>query len=731
MEVTILNASGDGVGPSLLLSHGGGAGQYLVNVPEGFSRLVLEHRIRPCAKLSCLVLTSIRPVAAGGIGGLILRLAQDGHEKLEVTGPRGSAAFVHALRHIFRWRHPKVFVSEWTEGNVPVFEDEYVVIFPILASGNRCQSCVYQQNASFSRHHEEDLLPELDEDSNPVFVRDTRGNHSIADCTAPGSSPVTTVLGYTFYLKKLNSSLLILDIPDCSTLSGMEADAILHCEQHPQGIAAVIHLSPGPVVTSEEYSRWIENYQSFHVLVNASSPQYGFQASLRTTAMLNMVSKKFFPIPANCNECEPSAAKRSSLTSGHLLSRIVLERGSCGDIVVRMDHSKCIENFNFTNYQEDLLKLQPWLRDKLLNMESQRCSSNQLVARAMKRSMLRKSCGQSRTAVCSSDDFEVQFFGTGSAEPSKYRGSSGVLLRLRGSAAMLLDAGEGVLGQIFRSYGEAKALEAVNSIECLWLSHKHADHVLGAVAIVCSQARERTKPLLVIGSTAVVKWLTEVCNAHAQSGFPLPAFVVMHFEEFEGSHHLGRVLETLQLKSIASVPVNHCYEAYGLVLHGQTGWHLVYSGDTRPSDRLIQAGAGCTLLIHEATFEDCLESHARKKRHCTVSEALQVGSRMQAEQVILTHFSQRYPKVVEIDVTSYPNACVAFDGMVVTSSSMRGLRELQGVVRMVLAAQDPWIAKAPPSPEGWQSDTRKRHLEGSLDAPKPPSVPKHIRWESD
>lgn len=57
MQAQIVTAPGDGVAPALLLSlpspagSGGGGrlppAQYLFNVPDGFARLVLEHRLRP------------------------------------------------------------------------------------------------------------------------------------------------------------------------------------------------------------------------------------------------------------------------------------------------------------------------------------------------------------------------------------------------------------------------------------------------------------------------------------------------------------------------------------------------------------------------------------------------------------------------------------------------------------------------------------------------------------
>ncbi len=58
----LLGAAADGVGPAALLTLG--RTQLLVNAPEGLSRLALEHRARPGARLGALLLTSLRPEAA-------------------------------------------------------------------------------------------------------------------------------------------------------------------------------------------------------------------------------------------------------------------------------------------------------------------------------------------------------------------------------------------------------------------------------------------------------------------------------------------------------------------------------------------------------------------------------------------------------------------------------------------------------------------------------------------
>jgi ribonuclease Z len=79
-------------------------------------------------------------------------------------------------------------------------------------------------------------------------------------------------------------------------------------------------------------------------------------------------------------------------------------------------------------------------------------------------------------------------------------------------------------------------------------------------------------------------------------------------------------LRAAGLTEVEAVAVHHCPEAAALVLAHRSGWRVVYSGDCRPSDALARRGARCSLLIHEATFEPDLQTHALQKRHCTTSE---------------------------------------------------------------------------------------------------------------
>ena len=139
-----------------------------------------------------------------------------------------------------------------------------------------------------------------------------------------------------------------------------------------------------------------------------------------------------------------------------------------------------------------------------------------------------------------------------------------------------------------------------------------------------------------------------------------------------------------------AVSVNHCHDAFGLVVTHRDGWKLVYSGDTRPCKALQEAGQDCTLLIHEATFEPALIEHAKAKKHSTTEEALEVAANMGAYRTILTHFSQRYSKVpVELQANSKmaESVMIAFDGMTVPLCLSDVLPKLLSGVALAFAAE--------------------------------------------
>ncbi|KAJ0639443.1 putative ribonuclease Z [Helianthus annuus] len=75
----------------------------------------------------------------------------------------------------------------------------------------------------------------------------------------------------------------------------------------------------------------------------------------------------------------------------------------------------------------------------------------------------------------------------------------------------------------------------------------------------------------------------------------------------------------------------------------------------------------------QATFEDALEKEAVAKKHSTTSEAIETGNAAGAYRIILTHFSQRYPKIPVFDESHMHKTCIAFDMMSVNFADLHVL----------------------------------------------------------
>jgi ribonuclease Z len=87
------------------------------------------------------------------------------------------------------------------------------------------------------------------------------------------------------------------------------------------------------------------------------------------------------------------------------------------------------------------------------------------------------------------DDIVVTTLGTGSAIPSKYRNVSATHLDIPGLGGILLDCGEGSLGQLRRRFGPEGTRRIMSELKMIYISHMHADHHLGLQAIL----REKVK----------------------------------------------------------------------------------------------------------------------------------------------------------------------------------------------------------------------------------------------
>lgn len=76
------------------------------------------------------------------------------------------------------------------------------------------------------------------------------------------------------------------------------------------------------------------------------------------------------------------------------------------------------------------------------------------------------------------------------------------------------------------------------------------------------------------------------------------------------------------------------------------------------------------LVLLQATFEDSMKDEAIARNHSTTKEAIAVGTSAGAYRIILTHFSQRYPKIPVFDEDDMHKTCIAFDLMSVNLADL-------------------------------------------------------------
>ncbi|EDQ90945.1 uncharacterized protein MONBRDRAFT_23750 [Monosiga brevicollis MX1] len=302
----------------------------------------------------------------------------------------------------------------------------------------------------------------------------------------------------------------------------------------------------------------------------------------------------------------------------------------------------------------------------------------------------------------------VHFLGTGSAVPSKYRNVTSMLVAQHDDEAalqwtLLMDAGEGSTAQLLRLLGPTAQAEHLAKLAVVHISHVHADHLLGMPGLMRARKRARAargepnSPLCIVGPMAIMKVLRTVGFVpkrdfyFLRNDFCFPAELQQdESSEVEDSglvkatrDALASTLAKMQL-SLQTLPVNHCRHATGLSLRSTRGWSLTWSGDTRPCDVFARFCPDVDLMIHEATFEAELQADAVGKRHSTTEEAITIANDTRARALLLTHFSQRYPRIPKPE-SAKPNmpTAVAFDLMSIPLRAVEGLAPYLDVLQYV------------------------------------------------
>ncbi|KAA8492119.1 tRNase Z TRZ3, mitochondrial [Porphyridium purpureum] len=710
--------------------------RYLFECGDGTQRLCSEYKVKVAhPRMRNIFLSTNTAQSLGGLFGMLLTLADAGKTQLAITAPSGIQQLFKASKPFIYRPSLKLDITEVDaphQNTLPqlVSQDDLVSVFAvplmsdqephILKAGSTpfvvsyiCRAC------DMPGKFDAEAAQRLGIPPGPTYGRLKRGESVVlasGEVVTPQMVMSESISGSVILFARVPS---VDYVQNFVAHDGLSPIALCKDERRARFVC-VVHMAPREVLQDERYRAWCQALEASpltsrvqHIGLHQSlgvGDRLSFHAQAQDTYKLHRaLGLPFFPLPAG------------SLSSDHMRS-VEAHAAALSHSSIRFDppdlsamsesRRSCNEALQALLGVPDVVLAETKLRLNLAPVTAVGLVYNETASLSMCADMLndieaevhavlptptaeKTSLGvdaseavphvmapvANKFAHMGDRECEITFLGTAAAIPGKHRNVSAILLNMFERGAVLLDCGEGTLGQLTRSKGQQRADEILRRLKAVWISHMHADHHLGLLHVLsrCSQPQlGRTKPVMVLGPRPLQNWLasySKFCENVSYLYFDNQIFVepqqpsANYFPE-----HLGL--------RVRCVEVDHCSLSYGLVLDDCVhDWRLVYSGDTRPCRALAEAGKDALIAIHEATLENDMAQEAREKMHCTTSEAIDICVHdMNAYRTILTHFSQRYPRVPALkdstELLKHQSVALAFDFMVVNFKDLDALPRL-------------------------------------------------------
>uniref|UniRef100_A0A8C0YK01 Zinc phosphodiesterase ELAC protein 2 n=1 Tax=Cyprinus carpio carpio TaxID=630221 RepID=A0A8C0YK01_CYPCA len=610
--------------------------RYLFNCGEGTQRLMQEHKMK-IAHLDNIFLTRMSWETVGGLSGMILTLKDTGVPQCVLSGPPQLILFICILSAAVRpYTEPQYKDDTMTVSQVPLFCECHLIftLFPTISSESDshlkdvtesiCAVCVclHSKKGNFLVLKAKEMgLPVGTAAIGPIIEALKAGKTVTHDgkeirpeelCTPADPGPV----------------FIVVDCPSEDFIQLLCTNHIL--QRHQTGgsedsAALVVHMTPESVLDTDQYKSWMERFPSSteHLVMNEQTFTPHNTRSHKLQTQLNLIHPEIFPPLKLYKTKEP----RASLRTPNI-------------------RAECLMKFQLRPKLE-------WQRSGL-RADFVLCFICLFVFYAGK-----------------GEKFpEIVFLGTGSSLPMKIRNVSGTLVNISSSQSLLLDCGEGTFGQLCRHYGD-DVDEILSRLSTIFVSHLHADHHTGLIHLLLERERalnslgKAFSPVYLIAPVQIMTWLNQY-HDHCQQILSQIKYFLCDGAEIptvETKSFIQAVLKKNDLLKFQTCYVRHCKNAFACSLTHQSGWQLVFSGDTMPCDAVVNIGKNATLLIHEATLEDGMEEEACEKRHSTTSQAIGIGMKMNAEFIVLNHFSQRYAKIPLFSDDFNSKVGISFDHM--------------------------------------------------------------------
>ncbi|MCL7045921.1 hypothetical protein MKW94_020503 [Papaver nudicaule] len=301
----------------------------------------------------------------------------------------------------------------------------------------------------------------------------------------------------------------IVLLVDCPSVSHLQDLISLHSlNNYYDGVKivnCVIHLSPSSVTMTAEYQTWMQRFGGAqHIMAGHEKKNMEIpilKSSARMAARLNHLCPNFFPsrgfwshqhlnngdqnimassVVSVPNVTESVAAENllkfhlrpyaqlgldkstipELLTPAKVIDELLLEIPEIVDAVSEVSHlwnktgdtteSKLAPGGNIIMTEEPWMDENAFILNKNLGKQDSNAALKEIPYNTNMDDLNHESKPPSCLENITREDMEIVLLGTGSSQPSKYRNVTSIYINLFSKGSMLLDCGEGTLGQLKR-----------------------------------------------------------------------------------------------------------------------------------------------------------------------------------------------------------------------------------------------------------------------------------------
>ena len=241
----------------------------------------------------------------------------------------------------------------------------------------------------------------------------------------------------------------------------------------------------------------------------------------------------------------------------------------------------------------------------------------------------------------------VVMLGTGTPNPDPERSGPATAV-IAGGQAYLVDCGPGVVRRAEAAWQRGTDELDMPGLTRLFVTHLHSDHTAGyADLILTPWVLDREQPLEVYGPPGIISMTDHILAAYAED-----IDIRLHGKQPQNesgirveAHEIapGEIYEDENVKVTAfAVPHGTWEHAFGFRFD-TADRSVVITGDTTPSDSVVEACSGCDVLVHEVYAKAGFDGRTpdwqayHKASHTSGIELGEIAARARPKLLVLYH----------------------------------------------------------------------------------------------